>query len=110
MRGNFACNLVLAGFLLAAGSALAAPSLLESPKPDPCTDSPDYVPGIDADGRPVARADEGARPVPLPGQILVPLPQRGPPGTPQRGGARRAAGRVAIPPMLSWMASGWTRW
>jgi hypothetical protein len=41
-------------------------------------EGPDYVPGVDASGQPVARADIGAERVPVPGDILVPLPNSGP--------------------------------
>ena len=97
MKGKFSSGLVLGGLLLAASPGFAAQSILDGPRPNPCADRPDYVPGIDANGQPVARADEGAQPVPLPGQVLVPLPQRGPQRGAQRGGQRggRAAGDPA---------------
>jgi hypothetical protein len=37
-------------------------------------DGPDYVPGLDANGQAVARADIGAERVPVPGELLLPLP------------------------------------
>jgi hypothetical protein len=39
-------------------------------------DGADYVPGLDANGQPVPRADIGAERVPVPGEILMPLPNR----------------------------------
>ena len=91
MKDKFTFSLVLGGLLLAATPGFAADSILDGPKPNPCADSPDYVPGVDANGRSVARADEGAQPVPVPGRILVPLsrqrgPQRGAQSGAQRGG------------------------
>ena len=40
---------------------------------DPQTGSADYVAGTDANGHPVAPADLAAAPVPVPGQMLIPL-------------------------------------
>jgi hypothetical protein len=102
VKDKFTFGLVLGGLLvLAPASGFAAQSILDGPKPNPCADNPDYVPGIDANGQPVAGADEGARPVPVPGQILVPLTQRqaqrGPQRDAQRGAQRggRAGGDPA---------------
>jgi hypothetical protein len=63
--------------------------------PGPCMaalEGADYVPGLDADAQPVARADIGAERVPVPGDLWVPLPNSTPQG---RGG--RGAGRVGQP-------------
>ena len=83
--------------LLAAVPAMGA----EAPRPDPvlqgampgpciaALEGADYVPGLDADGQPVARADIGAERVPVPGDIWVPLPNSAPPGRGGRGGRGR---------------------
>ena len=47
--------------------------LLDSGPTSACAQSPDYAGGADVHGRPVAAADEGAQPVPLPDAIAVPL-------------------------------------
>lgn len=78
MKGNFAIGCVVAG-LLAANAAFAADSILQSAPPGPCAaalQGPDYVPGVDAAGQPVPRADIGAGQTPIPDQIYVPLPSR----------------------------------
>lgn len=75
MKGKF-CSGIVVGVLLVARPAFAADSLLD-PTPGPCAtalEGPDYVPGTDANGRAVDPADIGADRVPVPGQILVPLP------------------------------------
>jgi len=84
MRG---ISLIIVMFCL---PALAAPAPSPMPRLDPCTaadtrQGADYVPGVDAEGRPVARADIGAAPVPVPDTVYVPL--RG------SGRGRGAAGR-----------------
>ena len=72
--------------LLMAAPALAA-TMAQPAKPDPlldggptvpCAASPDYAGGIDVHGRPVAAADEGAQPVPVPDAIAVPLAHAAP--------------------------------
>jgi hypothetical protein len=57
-------------------------------------DGPDYVPGLDANGQAVPRADIGAEPVPVPGDLLVPLPNRGAFAS-GRGGRGRGANEPA---------------
>jgi len=87
----------------AAGPALAADGarpdpVLQGAMPGPCIgalEGPDYVPGLDADGQPVPRADIGAERVPVPGDVWVPLPGRTQAG---RGGRGRGAGREAPEP------------
>jgi hypothetical protein len=74
--------LTLAAIVLAGGEADV---LLQSPSPGPCGESPDYVPGVDATGSLVPRADLGADKVPSTGSIMVPLRQGGQ-GQPGRGG------------------------
>lgn len=68
--------------LLLAGLPAHAATMAHPSKPDPlldggptypCAESPDYAGGTDVHGRPVAAADEGAQPVPLPDAIAVPL-------------------------------------
>jgi hypothetical protein len=74
--------------VLAADAARPDP-LLQGPMPGACIaalDGPDYVPGVDANGQPVPRADIGAERVPVPGDILVPLPGQGRAGRGGRGG------------------------
>ena len=76
MQGKFLMGFVVSA-LLAASPAFAADSILDGPAPSPCGAAlagPDYVPGVDAMGRPVPRADIGAGRVPVPDQLLVPLP------------------------------------
>jgi hypothetical protein len=90
VKGKFRIGFVVA-VLSVAGPAFAVDSLLD-PAPGPCAaalEGPDYVPGTDANGQPVDRADIGAERVPAPGQLLVPLPDganrrrgRGGPGAP----------------------------
>lgn len=69
--------LVLLTGMPALAATMAQPSkpdpLLDAGPASPCMESPDYAGGIDVNGRPVAAADEGARPVPLPDAIAVPL-------------------------------------
>ena len=78
MKGKFRSGIVV-GVLLAARPAFAVDSLLD-PTPGPCAaalEGPDYVPGTDANGRAVDPADIGVDRVPVPGQLLVPLPGTG---------------------------------
>jgi len=72
-------------FLLLAAPAGAGTIVRPSP-PDPlldggdttsCAAQPDYAAGTDATGRPVAPADVGAAPVPVPDGIAVPLHSQG---------------------------------
>ena len=91
MTGGF---LLLA--VLAAGPEALAAAPLPTPRPDDrpqasCEQAlagPDYVPGVDAEGRPVDRADLGAAPVPLPDGIALPLRSPG-----QNQGRGRGLGR-----------------
>jgi len=76
VQGKFRIGFVV-GALLAANPVFAADSILDGPAPGPCAAAlagPDYVPGVDAMGQPVARADIGTGRVPVPDQLLVPLP------------------------------------
>jgi hypothetical protein len=60
------------------GGGLAAP--VPTPRPNPCAavlEGPDYVPGVDAEGHDVARADIGAPRVSVPDTVYVPLPGQG---------------------------------
>lgn len=88
VKGNFRIGLVVV-VVLAANPAFAADSILDGPPPSPCMESPDYVPGVDATGQPVARADIGAEHTPVPDQIYVPLPNRV--GRGGRGGVQPGA-------------------
>jgi hypothetical protein len=95
MRTTLNCMIIVI-FALPAAVWAAAPT--PTPRPDACAmalEGPDYVPGVDAEGRPVARADIGVPPASLPDAVTVPLPGagrgRGPAG---RG---RAAG-TGVPP------------
>ncbi len=111
MKGNFLIGCVLVGFmggLLAGIPALAADSVPAGPQPGPCaaaTDGPDYVPGVDADGQPVVRADLGAEHTAVPDQVFVPLPNQGGragragalPGTPVQGPYAAIDGRRLDP-------------
>ena len=79
MKGNFAIGCVLGG-LLAGIPALAAESVSDGAQPGPCAaamEGPDYVPGADAYGQPVVRADLGAEHTSVPDQVFIPLPNRG---------------------------------
>ena len=71
-------TLLVAGVVLAANPAIAAatkpdPLLNDTPQPA-CQAQADYVPGVDADGDPVVPADVGAAKVPVPPQVVMPLP------------------------------------
>lgn len=95
MQGKFLIGFVVAG-LGAAHPALAADSILNPARSGPCAEAlegPDYVPGVDAAGRPVPRADAGAQRVPVPDQVYVPLP-----GGRGRGGRGGPAGAQAQGP------------
>src|SRR3954463_13318247 len=88
MQGNFKLwpfsTLLVAGVLFCtfpaqsagiAGSNPADP-LLDGGPAGPCSphsEGADYVAGTDAGGHPVAPADLEARPVPVPGNLAVPL-------------------------------------
>ena len=86
MQVKFHIVIVVAGILagissLAAQtpSALGQPDpVLQGPSPPPACaeglDGPDYVPGLDANGQAVPQADIGAERVPVPGELLLPLP------------------------------------
>ena len=75
MKGSFAISCAITVFF-AANPGFAADSILDGPPPNPCMDGPDYVPGVDATGQPVARADIGSEHTSVPDQIYVPLPNR----------------------------------
>ena len=98
MQGKFRVGFVV-GALVAANPAFAADSILDGPAPGPCAAAlagPDYIPGVDATGQPVARADIGTGRVPVPDQLLVPLPKSGPRTRPRFGrGARAGQGEPA---------------
>jgi hypothetical protein len=87
VKGNFAIFGAVTAFL-AANPAFAADAILDGPAPNPCLESPDYVPGVDAAGQPVARADIGSEHTAVPDQIYVPLPNRAGRGRGGRGGAQ----------------------
>jgi hypothetical protein len=77
--------------VMIAGPVLAAPPS-PTPRPQPCAaalEGPDYVPGVDAEGQEVARADIGAPRVPLPDTVYVPLRGQGQ----RQGRGRGPAGR-----------------
>ena len=84
MKGKFAIFCAAVAFF-AANGAFAADSILEGPPPNPCTQGADYVPGVDAAGQPVARADIGSEHVAIPDQVYVPLPNRSGGGRGSRG-------------------------
>lgn len=93
-----------AGFPAFGASGAQPDIVLQGAMPGPCIaalEGPDYVPGLDADGQPVARADIGAGRVPVPGAVWVPLPgsQHG------RGGHGRGGG-APQPPQPAYMALG----
>ena len=75
-----------AAFLLVLAAPALAGTVAKPHKPDPlldggstapCAAGPDYAAGTDVHGRPVAPADVGAEPVPVPDAIAVPLAQKG---------------------------------
>jgi hypothetical protein len=80
---NFARWAALAALVCALNPAFAGTMahptprdpLLDGGAPAPCAETPDYVAGADATGRPVIPADVGAGPVPVPDAISVPLAQ-----------------------------------
>jgi hypothetical protein len=75
----------LAFIMLLAAPALAGPMaqegksdpLLEGGSTVPCAARVDYAAGIDVNGNPVVPADAGARPLPVPPVITVPLSRNG---------------------------------
>jgi hypothetical protein len=93
---------VAAGLIAGISSLCAQPGapdpVLQGPAPPPACaaalDGPDYVPGLDANGQAVPRADIGAERVPVPGDILAPLPNRQA-FAPGRGGRGRGANEPA---------------
>ena len=96
---NFMVLAAVLGSLLTA-DAMAAGHIAQPSKPDPildggdthpCLAGPDLASGMDVTGQPVAPADVGAGPVPLPDQVIVPL------GEAPRQGPRRGRGRAAGP-------------
>ncbi len=101
MQGNF--KLLPFGILLLAGAlfctfpaqsaGIAGPAppnpILDGGPAGPCrpqSDGADYVAGTDSGGHPVAPADLEARPVPVPGNLAVPL----------KSGRRREPGYVQV--------------
>lgn len=93
---NFVHLLMVAGLLVAADTAFAG-RIVQPSKPNPildggdthpCLAGPNLAPGMDVTGRPVAPADVGAAPMPLPDQVLVPL---------GREAGRRGSGRGRAP-------------
>ena len=86
MTWAFACA-GLAVAIVTAGSAWAGITARGAPQPilggsatgpcDPRLDGPDYVPGVDVNGNPVAPADLATARNPVPDGVLVPLKQRG---------------------------------
>ncbi len=95
MQVKFTPGLILLVFLAeipAFGADAPRPDpLLQGAMPGPCMaalEGADYVPGLDADGQPVARADIGAERVPVPGDLWVPLPNSTPQGRGGRGAVR----------------------
>jgi hypothetical protein len=83
--------LTVAAIVLAAGSD----TLLQPAPPTPCAESPDYVPGVDAGGNPVPRADLGAEKLTVTGAIKVPLRQAGQ-GQPGRGGQKQPPAYIGL--------------
>jgi hypothetical protein len=95
---KFHIAVVVGGLLAGIPAAAAQQGPLQGPDPvlqgpappvacAGALDGPDYVPGLDANGQAVPRADIGAERVPVPGELLVPLPNR-PAFTPGRGRGR----------------------
>jgi hypothetical protein len=99
VKGNFLIGLAL-GVVLAANVAFAADDILQGPSPGPyaaAMEGPDYVPGVDAAGQPVPRADIGVEHTAIPDQVYVPLPNPGLNRTGRgRGGAQSGEGPVAV--------------
>jgi hypothetical protein len=88
-------TMLLAGNPASGADSAQPDAVLQGPMPGPCIaalEGPDYVPGVDANGQPVARADIGAERVPVPGDILVPLPNSGA-SRGGRGGLQSGRGR-----------------
>jgi hypothetical protein len=95
VRVKYHIAVVAAAFLTGISALSAQPGrpdpVLQGPTPPvacaAALDGPDYVPGLDANGQAVPRADIGAERVPIPGDLLVPLPNRRafPPGRGGRG-------------------------
>jgi hypothetical protein len=81
---NYKIIVLVAGLFLAAGSAFGGtisrstgpdPILTGGPSGpcDPRAEGPDFVPGTDINGNPVVPATVGAKPVPVPQALLVPV-------------------------------------
>ena len=95
MKGNFRTGVLLAA-IAAATPTFAADSILDGPAPGPCAAAmagADYVPGADAAGQPVPRADIGAEHTAIPDQLFVALPNRS--GRGGRGDTPPGQGPVA---------------
>lgn len=99
MRVKYHIAVVAAGLVAGISSLCAQPGapdpFLQGPAPPPACaaalDGPDYVPGLDANGQAVPRADIGAERVPVPGEILQPLANRPAFNPGGRGGRGRSA-------------------
>ena len=82
MQVKFHIAVVVVGIFAGIPGLAAQPGrpdpVLQGPSPPPACapalDGPDYVPGLDANGQAVPRADIGAERVPVPGELLIPLP------------------------------------
>jgi len=103
---KIACTLAWA-ILAAHGAAYAGIAVRNEPQPllhdgtagpcDPGLAGPDYVPGVDVNGNPVAPADLAGRRNPFPDGVLVPLAKRGRHGRPQEGPLVAVDGRALAP-------------
>jgi hypothetical protein len=94
--GALAVLVPLAGNLPVLAGTIAQPArpdpLLDGGPTSPCAMGAEYAAGSDANGAAVAPADVGARPVPVPDAIAIPLNQ-GRPGQGHRDGRFRSASR-----------------
>jgi hypothetical protein len=87
-------NVVVAGLLLLGSSAVAGTitgrsdpdPLLDGGPTTPCAAAADFTAGADVNGDPITAADIGARHVPMPDAIAVPLARSGGRGRFGQGG------------------------
>jgi hypothetical protein len=89
-------SVLSAGIAAVSAQPAVSDPVLQGPAPPfacaEALDGPDYVPGLDANGQAVPRADIGAGRVPVPGELLLPLPNRPAFGRGARGGRGRSGG------------------
>jgi hypothetical protein len=97
-----AAALILLLTVTAAFSRDTDPLLTEAHGPcDPKLEGPDYVPGTDADGNPVAAADSSQAKVPVPDGMLLPLGHQSGAGGNTRPRALAQMNQKELDPLLN---------